>query len=172
MEMGKSSGAAVAALLVMSTAAIAAPPTVDGRYAFLSQTFCEAKLIVSKAGPNVTNVTLSQSGQMYSGVGYITFNSGAGTASITSQKGIEGGTLRVNNTGFAWGPAKDPNQTNIPYSFTNSTFTFGGQDYVMVYADGEGGGAYRSVYLVRRGQGNSETNANCVESIWATKQPQ
>ena len=164
----------VAALVLIPLPAQAAGPQVTGKYAYVSNTYCEAKLGVTKNATtgNVTNVTLQSAGSVASSVGYITFtktSSTGGTAVISGATLIEGGTLRVNNNGFAWSQKPD-NMASTPYSFDNTTFTLAGQTYQMAYADSEGTGAsayFRTVYLVRR----ESPTINCLETVWATRQP-
>jgi hypothetical protein len=163
----------VAALLCAMPGLACAAPEVNGKFAYMSQSFCEAKLTVTKDGNGkVTSVNLTQAGLMSVSVGYITFNQNTGKATITGATLIEGGGLRVANSGFNWAQKPDNNPTPTEYSFTNTTFTYGGQVYKMVYSDQAGENAFRSVYLMRRWTDEANPdNPNCLEAIWATKQP-
>jgi hypothetical protein len=171
MGMGKCLSATFA-LLVCASAAMAAPPQVDGKYAFISQTFCEAQLTIVKDSKGfVKDVLNSKSGMISSAIGYITFtpsSATAGSAAITGSTIVEGGAVRIGNSGFAWKQAGN-NVGVTPYSFTNTQFTFGDQTYKMIVADAVADGFFRTVYLMRRA--TDDKNPDCVETIWVSKQP-
>ena len=59
------------------------------------------------------------------------------------------------------------NPPTTSYSFTATTFTFGGKVFQFVGSNLVGG-FYRNVYLVRRD--TADGNPNCVNVISATKQ--
>lgn len=114
---------------------------------------------------------LSQSGQFSGGTGIITFtptSTTGGTASLTNATVIEGGVVRIGTAAFNWSQ-KSNNKSNIPYSFTATTFTFGGQVYQMSCGNIVNG-VCRSVFLVHRDSANNNTNPNCVNAISAVKQ--
>ena len=105
---------------------------------------------------------------MSGGAGYITFtqtSANGGTATITGSVLIEGGAVRVGNNGFAWSEKGD-DQPATAYSFTATTFTYGGQVYQMVGSN-LASNVYKNVYLIRRD--TADGNANCVNTISATR---
>jgi len=160
-----------ALLLCFATGAFAAPPKVSGKYAFISQTFCEAQLIVVKDSKGfVKDVNPKQSGMMSTAVGYITFTPSSateGTAAITGSTLVEGGAVSVDNSGFKW-KVSGNNAPDAPYSFTGNSFTYSGQKYQMVFSDADSNPEFfRSVYMMRLAKEGS--NSDCVETIWATK---
>ena len=161
---------AIAALILSATAALAVSGP-SGKYAFVSMEMCEAQLTVTKDfNGKVTDVNLTKAGMMAGGTGYITFtptSASAGNATVTGAVLIESGALRVGSNGFNWHQNAD-NQPSTPYSFTATTFTFGGQVYRIVGGN-LAGGIYKNVYLVRRDD-TVPGNANCIISISATKQ--
>jgi hypothetical protein len=163
----------VAALLCAMPGLACAAPEVNGKFAYMSQSFCEAKLTVTKDGNGkVTSVNLTQAGMMSVSTGYITFNQNTSKATITGATLLEGGALRVANSGFNWTQGPDNNPTPTDFAFTNTTFTYGGQVYRMVYSDQAGENAFRTVYMMRRFTNDgAQGNPNCFEAIWATKQP-
>ena len=160
---------AMSALLLSATAAFAATGP-SGKYAFISSEMCEAKLTVSKDNNGkVISVGLTQPGLMSGGVGYITFtpkSASGGNAAVTGSTLIEGGALRVGAFAFNWAQ-KANNKPATPYSFTATTFTFGGMVYRYVGSN-LAGGFFRNVYLARRDTAGG--NTNCVNVISATKQ--
>jgi hypothetical protein len=163
---------AVALLCVVASAAQAAPPRVNGSYAFASHSSCEAQLTTNKKPTGeLTSVNPAKSGSFGASVGYINFtptSATAGNATITGATLMEGGAVRVNGSGFAWATKAD-NQAAHAYSFTATTFIYAGQTYQMVYADpyGAGNAFFRTVYLLRR---SNDAGMNCLEVIHATKQ--
>ena len=163
--------AAFAAAAFIANAAQAANGP-NGKYAYVSVEMCEAKLTVTKdANGKVTNVSLSQAGMMSGGAGYITFtltSASGGKATITGAVLIEGGAVRIGNSGFNWNQKPD-NLTGVPYSFTATTFTFGGQVY-QFYGSNNVKTTYQNVYLIRRD--TVDGSSNCVQTISATKQVQ
>ena len=153
---------ALCALAFGTASAFAAGPS--GKYAFVSTTFCEAKLVVTKDGNGkVTDVTTTQPGMMSGETGFITFANGHAT--VTGAVLIEGGAVRVGNNGFAWHQKTD-NTPSTPYSFTATTFTYGSQVYQYVGSNTVGG-IVKNVYLMRRD--SVPGNPNCVSTISATK---
>ena len=168
--MGTLKGLSATSALILSTTAVFAASGPSGKYAFVSTEMCEPQLTVTKDGNGkVTNVALSKSGMMAGGAGYVTFaptSASGGTATVTGSVLIEGGALRVGATGFSWHQKTD-NHPSTPYSFTATTFTFGGKVYRIVGSN-LASGFYKNVYLVRRD--TSDGNANCVNMISATKQ--
>jgi hypothetical protein len=157
--------------LILSTAAANAVNGPNGKYAFISVESCEARLTLSKdINGKVTDVVINKSGMMSGGAGYVTFtptSASGGKATITGSVLIEGGAVRVGNNGFNWSQKPD-NQTGVTYSFTATTFTFGGQVYQMVGSNlPSPSKIYRNVYLIRRD--TADGNANCVNTISATR---
>jgi hypothetical protein len=162
-------GLGVISALILSTVTASAVNRPSGKYAFVSVESCEAQLTLTKdAQGKVTNVVLAKSGMMSGGAGYITFNqtsASGGNATITGSVLIEGGAVRVGGNGFNWIQKAD-NQPATAYSFTATTFTYGGQVYQIVGSNLVSG-IYKNVYLISRD--TAKGNANCVNTISATR---
>lgn len=165
-------GVAAFAAAAIFTSAVQAANGPNGKYAFVSVEMCEAKLTVTKdSNGKVTNVSLSKAGLMSGNAGYITFtptSASGGKATISGAVLIEGGAVRIGTSGFNW-IQKPDNLTGVPYSYTATTFTFGGQVY-QFYGSNNFNTTYQNVYLIRRD--TVDGNANCVQTMSATKQVQ
>jgi hypothetical protein len=163
--------ALAAALCGIGGFAQAAPPQVNGKYAFQTTTLCAATLRQFKdAAGDVTDIAPQQNGLISAVIGYITFNNATKKAAITGSTLVEGASFRVQGkTSFAWRQHPD-NAPAMSYSFTDTTFTLGEapdqQIYKMVYADPQSQ-YHRTIYLLRRS--NEFDNPDCVETISVTK---
>ena len=125
------------------------------------------------------DVAPKQSGLISSSLGYITFNSPtAGKLTISGATLIEGSAVRVlGKSSFAWS-SKPDNMNGVPYSVTETTFTFGAgaeaEVFQMVYADPveSNPAVYRTVYLMRRSDNGDDAHLNpdCVTNVQATRQ--
>jgi hypothetical protein len=180
--------AATAAICVMASAAQAGPK-LNGKYAFHATTFCAGTLRVFKdtavkqVQPNgstviaqyATDVATTQGGMISANIGYITFNSPiTGQATITGSTLVEGAALRVQGkSSFLWASHSD-NQSGVPFSINaaGTVFTFGGEQYQMVFADPVEGNPsiYRTAYLMRRSTADGDMNPDCVTTVQATRQ--
>ena len=170
--MRHSIGVAAFAAATMFASVVHAANGPNGKYAFVSVEMCEARLAVTKdSNGKVTDVSLTKAGMMSGNAGYITFtptSASGGKATITGAVLIEGGAVRIGNAGYNWSQKPD-NQAGVPYSFTATTFTFGGQVY-QLYGSNNFKTIYQNIYLIRRD--TVDGNSNCVQTLSATKQVQ
>lgn len=157
------------AVLAMGQAAQAVAPKPSGKFAFMGFAQCEARITTSKDPQgDVIAVNHPQSGLLSIENGYITFTpqtvgASKGNVLIQGRTMVEGGSLRVNNSGFAMQSVAEANISGT-YEFTDTTFTItipqeGALQFAMTHAN-----AGRTVYLVRR------EDARCLNAITATKQ--
>ena len=164
----------LAQVSVAQTPAQAAPPKVSGKYALMGSGNCQAKfttlsrhykLAGSGNGPAVWEISPDYLGEIAVEAGYITFTpSAAGSTSGTfagSTTSIRGSALAIDTSGS---PMVQQNGETFSgaYSATSTTFTLGGDVFVMTFGNVAGGVA-RQINLVRR------DNARCAVVLSFTK---
>ncbi len=171
----KIASACVTALFFVFAAAHATPvaaaaPKVSGKYALMGWSSCQAQFTTKSrdyrlttanpfSGPAVWELSPGGLGQISVEAGYVTFTPSApGSTSGTfagSTTSINGSALAINSNGT---PIKQKNGEifNGNYSATDTTFTIGGDVFVLSFGNVVQGIA-RQINLVRRESGTCAT---------------
>jgi hypothetical protein len=178
----KIASACVAGLLFVfaaahATPAAAAAPKVSGKYALMGWSSCQAKFTTKTrdyklptdnpfSGPAVWELSPGTSGEILVEAGYVTFTpSAAGSTSgmfAGSTTSISGSALAINTNGA---PIKQRaiEPFSGAYSATDTTFTIGGDEFVLSFGNVVQGIA-RQINLVRR------ESATCANALSFTRQ--
>jgi hypothetical protein len=160
-----------------ATPAAAAAPKVSGTYALMGWSSCQAKFTTKSrdyklptdnpfSGPAVWELSPEGLGQISVEAGYVTFTpSGAGSTSGTfagTTTSINGSALAINGNST---PIKQKNGETFSgaYSATDTTFTVGGDEFVLSFGNVVQGVA-RQINLVRR------ESAKCASALSFTRQ--
>lgn len=164
-------------LLAMTLAAEAAAPKVAGKYAVMGYDLCQARFFTNfdnfsrpskPAAPAVVSVQpeVNGFGTLRVRVGVITFPATASTSGNASVSFVivQGATAKINHLGTNM--ARSTSSLNGAFSFTASTFTFGGSVHDIQVANVVSGVA-RTIYAVAQPSGGAP---NCATAIMMTKQ--
>lgn len=167
-------------ILLISSHVLAAPPNlIGGRYAFHSQSSCEARFNATAAtnfvrataggnvtGPGIVTMDPADSGLHSAEIGYITFTAGpsaySGSFVMSQRTEVEGGALRINNTGTATRVRSGDITGTFTVTETQLRLTIAGQPGTLVFSMVHSN-AGRNVYLIMR------ENARCFSSLIATR---
>ena len=181
----KIASACVTALFFVFAAAHATPvaaaaPKVSGKYALMGWSSCQAQFTTKSrdyklptanpaSGPAVWELSPGNLGQISVEAGYVTFTpSAAGSTSGTfagTTTSINGSALAITRDGSTSGsPVKQKNGETFSgaYSATDTTFTIGGDVFVLSFGNVVQGVA-RQINLVRR------ENAACASALSFTR---
>jgi hypothetical protein len=179
----KIASACVTGLLFVFAAAHATPvaaatPKVSGTYALMGWSLCQAKFTTKSrdyklptanpfSGPAVWELSPGGLGQISVEAGYVTFTPSAvggtsGTFAGTTTS-INGSALAINTNGTPMKQKNDEPPFSGNYSATDTTFTIGGDVFVLSFGNVVQGVA-RQINLVRR------ESATCANALSFTRQ--
>lgn len=168
-------GALVMLAIAPATPVHAAAPKVSGKYSLTGSVSCQAKFTTTSrnyklptaspaSGPAVWELSPGNLGQISIEAGYVTFTPGPGITSGTfsgTSTSISGSALAINAAGQ---PMKQKNDVfSGNYSATDTTFTIGGDTFVLSFGNVVSGVA-RQINLVRR------ESATCANALSFTRQ--
>jgi hypothetical protein len=148
--MLKSILAASAAVMVMSTPALATVPVLSGTYIVNFNEVCQAN----------TNSGSASSGESHAEILTITFNNVSGNASLS---GMDVNGALVVMGGTATGYTTSPITGSSPYTNTRNTLTLGGVTFNIIYGAAKKGIVQSMVF-------NGITLGNCAASAMANHQ--
>jgi hypothetical protein len=164
-----------------ATPAAAAAPKVSGKYALMGWSSCQAKFTTKSrnyklptadphSGPAVWELSPGGLGQISVEAGYVTFTpSAAGSTSGTfagTTTSINGSALAIITDGTPHGTSmkqKNGETFSGAYSATDTTFTIGGDEFVLSFGNVVQGGVARQINLVRR------DSATCAVALSFTR---
>jgi hypothetical protein len=170
------SGSLFVFAIAQATPANAAPPKVSGKYALMGWSNCQAKFTTKSrdyklptadpfSGPAVWELSPAGLGEFSVEAGYVTFapsapGSTSGTFAGTTTS-IHGSVLAINSAGSAV-TQKNGETFGGDYSATDTTFTIGGDVFVLSFGNVVSGVA-RQINLVRK------EDARCASALSFTR---
>jgi len=168
---------AAAAAAVLACAPAAAAPLISGKYIVAEHRMCQAKEVFHFAnggalGNYVDQVNL-QGGEVGNTLVLATFNATKGTASISGFDGTGDPVLvqltGAQNTSLGNTLSEKPvSQTKVPYTNDDTTFTFGGTVYHVLYGQVDKNNIAH--YAVFQGISQNDVGASCTEQGTVTRQ--
>ena len=167
---------AACAALCMTLPALAATPTVSGKYIVTERRLCQAVAMfnfdnVSATGDFVNGVDL-QGGIFKNSLVLATFSPSKGTVNVS---GIDegGDSMLFQKTGTQGGTegnamAEAPNSGKVPYSNTDTTITINGETYHVLFGQLDKNGIAH--YFAFEGLSTNDSGEPCTSQAEASRQ--